>query len=125
MIIVKEYDQMDSLRELLDNGARKYTDSEENAQFDGSDDGVEEDAVLRTAGTGFRGVKRKREGEVDVSNEEEVVPQEVKRRKVVGDHKQEGNLFDEKPLAATKCVNKGKENIPPLGDALRDVRPCS
>ena len=121
MIIVKEYDQMDSLRELLDNGARRYTDTEESAQFDGSEDGVEEDAVLRTPGRGFRGVKRKRDEEEDVSNEDEVVPQEAKRWKVAANHKQEGNLFDEKPLPATKCVNMGKENIPPLGD----VRPCS
>lgn len=125
MIIVKEYDQMDSLRELLDNGARRYTDAEETVQFDASEDGVEEDGVLRTTGTGFRGVKRKREEEEDISNEEEVVPQEVKRRKVSANHKQEGSLLDEKPLPATKCVDKGKENIPPLGDALRDVRPCS
>src|SRR5271155_1858902 len=116
MIIVKEYDQMDSLRELLDNGARRYTDTVDSVQFDGSEDGVEEEAVLRTTAAGFRGVKRKREEEEDVSNAEEVVPQEAKRMKVAANHKQEGNLFDEKPLPATKCVNKGKENIPPLGD---------
>src|SRR5271170_4798371 len=121
MIIVKEYDQMDSLRELLYNGARKYVDAEEISQLDAAEDVLEEEPVLRTPKRGLRGTKRKRDEDEDVLNEEEFVPQEVKKRKVIENHKQEGNLSDEKPLPSAKFVTKGKENIPPL----EDVRPCS
>jgi len=113
MIIVKEYDQMDSLRELLTKGARKYIDTEEKVQLDGTEDILEEEPVLCTPKRGLRATKRRRDEEEEVPNDDDPAQQDAKRRRTAANHNEVGKLSNEKPLALTKCVQTGKENIPP------------
>src|SRR5271169_5644123 len=55
MIIVKEYDQMDSLRELLTKGARKYLDKGGPAELDVMEDVMDEEFVFRTPRSAMKG----------------------------------------------------------------------
>ena len=116
MIVVKEYDQMDSLRELLDTRARKFVNKEEPAELEGTEQVLDEGFLLRTPERGLNGLKRKRGEDEELDDEEEVAPQELKRRKISVIQNESTKCSDEKTLPALKLMHKGKENIPPSED---------
>jgi len=118
MIVVKEYDQMDSLRELLDKGARKYLDKGGPAELDVMEDVMDEEFVFRTPRSAMKGLKRKRDEDEDLAGEEEMVPQDLKRRKIVAVQNEGTKCSDEEMSPALKLVHTGKENIPPSEEVI-------
>jgi len=117
MIVVKEYDQMDSLRELLERRARKFLDKGELDHMEEAGDVLEEEpSDLRTPRKGVRGLKRKRDEDEDLSNEEEVAPLDLKRRRVAANPNEETKYSERGESLMPELMHKGKENIPPVED---------
>jgi hypothetical protein len=117
MIVVKEYDQMDSLREILvqhprKDGPRIQTKTEDCVDFaeygeslGACENGVEESDL-----------KRKRE-DSDSEALDSPLKQVSKRRRVMSDAGNQGPLpmedIEFEKLDASQADVKGKENIPP------------
>lgn len=110
IIVVKEYDQMDSLREILDlpariNGPPPEDDNSTSVEHVNVNNAVE-DIVEQTPTTAERGAKRKREEEiVDESPSEP----EAKCQKVMS-----LSSLCETSEVLIRPLNLGKENIPPF-----------
>ena len=109
MIVVKEYDQMESLRELLESGARKHPEKEDTVQSEGIEDSEKEESPLRSPKRGMTG-KRNEEKEGHVSYKKQSAERDIKRRRPTAEPTEDRNLSLEK----SKFFNNGKENIPPL-----------
>jgi hypothetical protein len=112
MIVVKEYDQMDSLREVLQQPARQKRLAVEESGF--TEHLIEESVFDEECREG--GLKRKRE-ESDDESPESPRQQNTKKRKVMSDA---GNHSIEEDTQSVTTPEKmqldiapGKENIPP------------
>jgi len=113
IIVVKEYDQMDSLREILDlparvNGPTAEDDNSSSVENVSVDNTVEH-VVEQTSTTAECGIKRKLEEEmVDESPSEP----EIKRQRVMSP----SSLCEspKKTELSTRVINPEKENVPPF-----------
>lgn len=115
MIVVKEYDQMESLREILDQPPRKCgtpssTDDGEQDKIEGA---IENGLIPECQ----QGVKRKRDDDNGQSDHESTDSEpELKRRRFTDnpDNQQEKEnvVTSEKPESSEVGIG-GKENLPP------------
>jgi hypothetical protein len=125
MIIVKDYDQMDSLREILENPARVNeisTETEEEIDTQSPLNCGEERDI--SSGDGHelidatRGVKRKRNEEEEEDSCQYPDEHRLKRQKVTGDSKEQQAKESVILNRETEKVASEKANIEPLAKVL-------
>jgi hypothetical protein len=114
MIVVKEYDQMDSLRDILAQPARKY------GPPSSSDDGEREKAELATENELIpedqQGLKRKRDAEENESNPDSPEDEPESKRRRFSDNTVNHPVADvtiTEKSASSVAGAGGKENLPP------------
>ena len=121
IIVVKEYDQMDSLREILDlparvNGPATEDDNSSSVEHVDVDHPVVDIIEQTSSTTAECGVKRKRAEEIVDETPSEP---EVRRRRVMSP-----SSLCETPKnseSSIRAINFGKENIPPF-EVLRSLK---
>jgi hypothetical protein len=115
MIVVKEYDQMDSLREILEQPPRKCgpLSSTDDGEHDIVERVIENDLIPECQ----QGVKRKRDDDNSQSDHESTDEEpEFKRRRFTDNpdnqQEKENAVTSEKPESPEVGIG-GKENLPP------------
>lgn len=115
MIVVKEYDQMESLRQILESPARIQPDPIENNNPETIGTAVETDANMHIDEESINGepATRKHDGE-EQDDGNGAIQQDSKRRKVIDDT-ENGRVEDRlsPDEHSVRPVNPEKENVPP------------
>lgn len=116
MIVVKQYSQMDALREVLDLPARKYSNMvsvEEYAELEVQDSCRDEDEIPNQVA---RNLKRKRDQEVvEAENDCEAVEPDAKRLRISEDYPPDPKVPTTPDPDGNGLLTShpGKENVPP------------
>jgi hypothetical protein len=112
MVVVKEYDQMESLRQILELPARTHPDPAESNSSDTIATTVQTDARTDEESTNTEhDSKRKRDAEEE--GDGDGIIQDSKRRRVIDDVENHSDKDQLSPEPEAAPVNREKENIPP------------